>query len=324
MYYNRTISTDLAKLISPDGQLRWLFEFVKSRNDLDFLIQKNKSKECISIYRGLTKILSIQLRGKQSLIKISGDKKYKNLCPELFEEKNSTGLSQDSINRLIDKIASTKTLSGYYENKKEGYHQSIFSRKFGILSQANSDFVILDKEAVIGYKDKNEKDSSFGPVQKKYKLLQEKISKINAAEYGSHLETKSIGNEVDFIGVDKEGNILLVEYKHGINTSGIYLSPLQIGLYYDLFKSFSIEMLKYSLDSMLKQKKSIGLINPLWKQVSFKSIIPVLVISEYNKLSSAKNKFEEIMNICREEHGSQFLRNLKIFNYTQDNGLTDW
>jgi hypothetical protein len=225
---------------------------------------------------------------------------------------------------LIDKITSTRQLARYYDNKKEGYHQSIFSRKFGILSQPDSDFVILDKEAVIGYEHKKEKDELFGPRQKQYKILHEKISKKDAIRYGVHRETKPRGNEVDFIGVDKEGNILLIEYKYRTSTSGIYLSPLQIGLYYDLFTHFSIEQLKFSLNSMLGQKQCIGLINPLWGKVSFKSIIPVLVIAEYNKLSSAKKKFEEIMNICREEHDSQFLSTLRIFNYTQDNGLSDW
>jgi hypothetical protein len=83
MYYDRTISKPLAKLISPDGKLRWLFEFVKSRNDLDFLIQKNKSKECISIYRGLAKILSIQLGGKQGSIKISGNSSVRLIVEQI-------------------------------------------------------------------------------------------------------------------------------------------------------------------------------------------------------------------------------------------------
>ncbi|MCG6535636.1 MAG: hypothetical protein L7F78_13300, partial [Syntrophales bacterium LBB04] len=118
MYYDRTLSPSLANLISPDGQLRWLFEFVKSHNDLDFLLQKNKSKECISVYRGLTRILSIQLSGKQGSIRIFGDKRYKDICPELFGERNCAGLSRDGINQLIDNIASTKNLARYYENKK--------------------------------------------------------------------------------------------------------------------------------------------------------------------------------------------------------------
>ena len=57
MYYNRKISDSLSRLIEPRGELRWLFDFVKSRDDLDFLIGKSSSTEWISVYRGLSRRL---------------------------------------------------------------------------------------------------------------------------------------------------------------------------------------------------------------------------------------------------------------------------
>jgi hypothetical protein len=59
MYYNRKLSDSFSKLLEPYGKLRWLFHLVKKCSDLDFLIGRNRSKEWISIYRGLSRVLTI-------------------------------------------------------------------------------------------------------------------------------------------------------------------------------------------------------------------------------------------------------------------------
>ena len=76
---------------------------------------------------------------------------------------------------------------------------------------------------------------------------------------------------------------------------------------------------------MLKQKKNIGLINPNWAMnENIKSIIPTLIISNYNYKSSAKDKYQEVLQIVRNKEGSEFLENINTYNYTIDNDLTAW
>ncbi|WP_190275743.1 amidase family protein [Thiorhodovibrio frisius] len=138
------------------------------------------------------------------------------------------------------------------------------------------------------------------------------------------MDKKAIGGELDFLALDKQGNLLLIEYKHGSNTSGIYLSPLQIGLYYDLFNQLPRDELKESVSKMLEQKKKIGLINAEWKRPNIKDIVPVLIVSEYSERSLAKTKYQEIMDIARDKKGNSFLENIKTYNYTIQHGLTPW
>ena len=138
------------------------------------------------------------------------------------------------------------------------------------------------------------------------------------------MNKKAIGNELDFLALDKQGNLLLIEYKHGTNTSGIYLSPLQIGMYFDLFNQFPRAELEKSVFEMLEQKKRIGLINPEWNAPDIKDIVPALIVSEYNDRSSAKMKFQEIMDFVKAKKGPSFLKGIKIYNYTIKNGLTAW
>ena len=318
MYYNRVLSPNFAQLLEPGGKLEWLFEFVKNRPDLDLLIGKRKARrgqsngceQWISVYRGLSRCVTIN----PSEI-VDGAEAYKILNPNLY------GKNLDFKNELINLLSiieKDSKFDRYYNNKKEGYFQNEFSRQYGILSDSNSEFVIIDKEAVIGYENEDTKKELLTPQKKKYEDMSKKLSTINPKQYGR--EEKHFGNELDFLALDKNGNILLIEFKHGTNTSGIYLSPLQIGLYYDIFADYHKNHKKEFEDvifEMLKQKQKIGLINPKWQcPKSINKIIPVLVISEYNERSSAKAKYKEIMTICRKEFGNDFLSNIETYNYT--------
>lgn len=231
---------------------------------------------------------------------------------------------KNEIDSLISVVEKDTKFDRYYNNKKEGFYQNELSRKFGICGLQSDDFVIIDKEAVIGYTNITEKNKVYGRIRKGYEELQKSISKNDAKRYGKEIDKKSIGNELDFLAFDKEGNILLIEYKHGTNTSGIYLSPLQIGMYYDLFTEFPKEKLEMAVNEMLEQKKRIGLINPNWKTPKIKKIIPVLIISDYNDKSSAKQKYCEILKFVRGLKGDDFLKNIRTYNYTSQDGLTKW
>jgi hypothetical protein len=330
MYYNRTL-VKLAPLLLKDGKLRWLFEFVKNRSDLDFLVGRNRDSEWISIYRGLSRMITIN-PSNDSHIKLTTAQKYKPILhKEFWENKRSIDEPfENELELLISKIESNKEFDRYYKSQhlitgKEGYYQNELSRKFGICGDENTEFVIVDKEAVIGYDNQQIKDELFSKIRQKYRALQARISFTYAEVFGSNLEKKAMGSELDFLAVDRNGNILLIEYKHGTNTSGIYLSPLQIGLYQDIFTNYPWEKLSDAVTKMLEQKKKMGLINPDWKTIGLSGkIIPVLIISDYNYGSTAKKKFHEILKISRQEFGDYFLKDLQTFNYTTKSGLTPW
>lgn len=328
MYYNRTLSSEFSKLIEPSGKLCWLFKFVKQNKDLDFLIGRNNKQEWISVYRGLTRLLSIHPRKrKPQEIIIDAHDKYKDMFNNLYGKDKDVNINfQYDLSELIRQIRGDTKLERHYDNKKEGYYQNDLSRRYGICGDNGTDFVIIDKEAEIGYENQKEKNELFGPIQKRYKKLQKKISIEDPVKFGKNLEKKPIGKALDFLALDKEGNILLIEFKHGSNTSGIYLSPLQIGLYYDIFNALPRKGLDEAVNAMLVQKQKIGLINPEWKAPkTLKDIIPVLVISEYNYNSCAKSKFDEILQMTRRmKNDEKFLSNLQKFNYTSEKGLCEW
>lgn len=329
MYYNRKIEK-LAYLIEKDGPLRWLFEYVKDNEELDFLVGKNNQKEWISVYRGLSRILTILPCREVGRIKVDAADAYKSLAAkkriDIYGNKEVSDLVIGMLDSLVEIVRNNPRFNRYYQNNKEGHYQNILSRRYGMCGAPNDEFVIVDKEAVIGYASEKEKAKEYSSFHTRYKNLLKAISAKDPQRYGSNLGKKPIGNEVDFLALDRSGNLFIIEYKDGTNTSGIYLSPIQIGLYYDLYNDFSskkTDLFRDSIFSMLKQKQEIGLINPTWpKPHEVKNLIPVLIISEFNKDSAAKDKFLGVMDIARKELGNRvFLKNLRIYDYTLDMGL---
>lgn len=325
MYYKRKISDELSALIEEDGKLRWLFDFVKIREDLDFLIGKNKKTEWISIYRGLSRILTMNFKDDSS-IKIDGADAYKCLCSDLYGVKRFEALHfKDQLELLLQKMEKDDKFNRYYNNKKEGYYQNQLSRRYGLHGQPEDEFVIIDKEAVIGYNNLFEKHAEINKYLPKYQGLLKHLSNIDSKAFGKDLDKKSVGNELDFVALTKNGDILLIEFKHGSNTSGIYLSPIQIGMYYDLFSGIDKDKLKRSIFNMLEQKQKIGLNCPTWKNPSsIGRIIPVLIVADYNERSTAKGKLDQVLDISRKELGTDFLKDLKAYNYVPNLGLTNW
>lgn len=324
MYYDRTLSPSFAALLEKGKELHWLVEYVRKNEDLDFLIGKNDKKQWIFVYRGLTRPIQIVPKAKQYAIK--ADSKYMKMLPSLYGTRDSQNLNFESdFARLLGSIRNDKSLDRYYNNKKEGYYQNAFSRRYGMNGTERDDFVIIDKEVVIGYKDEAEKAKNLVPLQDKYKELQALLEKNNPKLLGNNVSKKSIGNELDFLALDKDGNLLLIEFKDGSNTSGIYMSGLQVGLYYEIFSSYPPTDLQNSIFSMLDQKKKLGLINPNWTAPKFiKQIVPVLIIANYNYKSSAKQTFDIVMQQVKSQFGFNILLNLKTYNFEIGPHITNW
>jgi len=329
MYYQRVIGGDLKGLLLPGGGLHWLYLLVKERKDLDFLVGANKSKKWIYVYQGTTKLLDISM--KRNSANISANPAYLELAQknnlDIYGIKEISDLNfKDDFVRLIPCLSQDSKFRSYYANKKEGYFQNLFSRQFGILSDGSEDFVVVDKEVVIGYANKKVKEIYFGEQRKRFMAINEALSRLDAKIYGSKLSEKALGNELDFLAVNRDGKILLIEFKHGSSTKGIYLSPIQIGLYYYIFheyiKQYKDDFISH-ISSMIKQKKEMGLISQQWPDVTLTTeIIPTLVIAEYNPESSAFVNFKEVLKICRDKLAdNSFLSELIVYEYDKNKKL---
>lgn len=269
MYYDRVMSDDIANLLS--GKYQWIIDFVKGRKDLDFQTGSNKQTSWVSIYRGTSRIFRI-VDNLKGIIYIDAAQKYLELEKDLYDNPSSQLFSS-----LIEKIKTYKspegksvgknTLARYFDNHREGYHQNNISRKYGICGKPETEFIVVDKEAVIGFKNDEIRKTKLDEFSLPYKEISRKILAANESRFPSKLGNANFGNECDFIVLTKSGELILMELKDYQDTQKIYLSPFQISMYCDIFNRYDEESkgaFRETILAMVKQKQELGLLNPLW------------------------------------------------------------
>lgn len=288
MYYDRSMSTNLVKLILKDYQ--WLIDEVIENPELDFQTGSNNNDSWFSVYRGTGRILTIKENGK-----VFAADAYMRLYPSFYKEPNIKGLAT-----LLKLIQKENALGRYYitvdGKKKEGYYQNLISRRYSLFCEPEDDFIIIDKEFVLGYRNDKVKEIISSPIIEKYDSIIRSLSET----YDYCKNIKQSGTECDFVGLTRQGDILLLELKRQDDTKKIYLSPLQAGKYDDLTKEYIkrfTEDFNRDVINMVTQKINMGILTPQWtvpKKLSG-NIVPAVVVGG-NASKEARNRFDIIRN----------------------------
>jgi len=259
--YNRVMSEDFEKELM--SQYAWLIDFVKRHDCLDFQTGANKGKSWFSIYRGTSRILRLSKSGKAP-IKIDADPAYIKLSPNIT---NKELLNSQLLETYLSDINSNTKFERYYVSSKrgprEGFFQNLIARRYTLNLKASDDFVIIDKELVIGF-DKEETKEQWNSdiiteqnsriANARQSLAETKLSEDIKAEYG----------EFDFLAIDKKGNFIIMELKQDDATK-TYLSPIQANYYVLQFQKLlreKRESVCNAVKDMFEQKVRMGMINP--------------------------------------------------------------
>lgn len=256
-YYDRTMEPVIFDQIKEGGQYHWMIQYVKDHPELDFQTGSNRSNSWFSIYRGTSKIIKIKKTGES---KISYEKKYYDLCPEYYENPTKSV----HLNTLLDKLKTDPILSRYYEDestgkKNEGYYQNLIARRYTFLNKPNDEFIIIDKELVIGFKDKETKERILGQINAELKNLLENKFRPSLESLRNNVATTY--GKVDFLGLSWDGDLIIMELK-GDDPRKTFTSPIQVGFYQRLLSQVLEEYsdLYKNIYSMLKQKVDLGLV----------------------------------------------------------------
>ncbi|MCD7710905.1 MAG: hypothetical protein LUI04_06125 [Porphyromonadaceae bacterium] len=297
-YYDRKMSSEIEGFLKKDGKYHWLIDYVKTIHkdkfgnfDLDFQTGSSAGKSWFSIYKGTGRIVTIEKNQKPYYLVVKG----KNKNGKNTYGKKYFSLTKDELDKRISSWDKDVNKERYYttidgKGKKEGYYQTLISRRYSIECEPSDDLLIFDKEFKIGFKDTDTKNDWLDEIKKKWATeIKESINKAPEHNWAIAKEVEEIGEklstECDFIGINKKGDLVLLELKRWEDGTKIYLSPVQLGTYYMLTKKFldkykdTNKMEKVVLE-MLKQKKDLGLINPKWalpKRLSGKIKLAVVV-----------------------------------------------
>ena len=280
-YYSRVMSPDVLARIK--NEFAWLLEYVERHPELDYQTGSNASDSWFSVYRGTGRLFTIK---KDTVL---AHPEYESLCKEFYNHP-----SPETLDCLLLKVTDCEKLGRYFISKgkkKEGYYQNLISRRYSLFCKESDNFIIIDKEYVLGYKDKNTRDKWTDRVKANYRGIVEELQKTD----GFPKEIKLPGTECDFVGLSQDGDVLLFELKRHEDTAKIYLSPMQIGMYDDLTRQYVSKFPKQWEDTILgmtKQKVDLGILKPKWSiptHLSGKVRLAVVVGGDASR--TAKKKF---------------------------------
>jgi len=257
-----------------------------------------REQDKIMVYMGTTRLLVIAIDSNRERLTFSAAQSYSD--PFLSTYKFSIfpkGEITEYLKRTIQKVDSR-----YFQNRKEGYYQNLICYEYGENAKSDSPFIVIDRECVIGYDDTKAKNKYLKPISDKYRRLIAKVKQNDPKTYGTS-KLKNLGNELDLLAVDPEGNLCCIELKHGSNTSGIYWGPFQIAVYKEIFNIQSVQSIFQYIQALIAQKIALGLLptnagSVLDGRDNFNTIRPILGIGAPNP----KSKCFTRMNYLMEKH----------------------
>jgi hypothetical protein len=115
----------------------------------------------------------------------------------------------------------------------------------------------------------------------------------------------SLGNELDILGLDEQGRVLLVELKQASATSGIAWAAAQVSVYRELFERWvrqDPEKAVRTLNDTLRQRRRLGLAGGGdWPIAAPLRLVPVIGIGGGEPSGEAIRRLHMVQDRLRRE-----------------------
>lgn len=298
-------------VLKPREQLNFLISDYKGDFDdssvLDLQIRENNE---LMYYHGTTRLLTVKLKGScEAKIKIrcKASDSYRKLCTCYYDELMHKDWSIGELNKFKESLkkylnfAVKSADDRYYKNKKEGYWQNKICNDFGTYWSKKLNWLIIDREAVIGHADKKNKEIFFKNFKNKYEKVVNNFRQKDPKKWGKPSK-KNFGDELDLLAIGPKKELVCIELKHGDNPSGIYWGLLQVAMYRDSFNA-AISQISDDIINLVNQKIKLELL-PKEAEARipkrFSEVKSMLAIAKPKKRSSCWGKLIEVVNFCPE------------------------
>lgn len=306
MYYRRYLPEEAVRVILKD--YAWLIKYVKMTPELDFQItfnydkigaennktipDKNKGTSRFSLYRGTSRILSFEFSNKCRL-RIDAADSYMQNCSPADDFFSPEGLQKNPISNMdayLKRINSRIDKYGrYYINKDgrvEGFFQNLLNRRYTLTPKPEDDFIIFDREFEFGFSRKDQEKKWNYEASKLIDKLRGEAKRDGVVFNSTYMEKNGF-DEIDGIGINKNGDLIILEVKHPRNQEGIAYGPMQVRYYIEQLRKairdpyFNREFFE-SIMRIVEQKQRMGILSlpQNWvmpKKLSDK-IIPYLIV----------------------------------------------
>ena len=313
-YYDRTMDDSFISKVLNDYP--WLIHFVKNTSELDLQTghDPKQGRSWLSVYRGTGRVLTFASR--RNGYKIDAADAYKRIAPIGFFEHPT----EDSFVEYLSNIREAPNLQPFYESdkgKKEGFYQNLIGRRYTFNTKAEDDFIIIDKEMVVGFKDEVTKTAWNKDIISKIEALIRNLRRDYKGRLPKDISSKY--GEFDFLAMTWDGDIIIMEVKQD-DPKNTYLSPIQVRFYDEQFHKLLKENKDISdnIMKMVQQKVDMGIINvpegrSLPPELSGKIETCVIVGEEESLSPTICDRFRVVRKI--------FLPNMKSYTCESDGTL---
>ena len=208
---------------------------------------------------------------------------------------------KDSYGKYLRSVVKSTNPRFY---RKEGYWSNRLSIDFGLNWDTNKEWLVFDREAVIGFDNQYQKDAFYNLKKEVCGSIESELRRTDEQKWGQIKGQKEFGDELDMLAIGPGKELLCIELKFGENAKGIYWGPLQVSVYRDAFRDTKDDI-GDSLIKLLKQKIKLGLlptaaVERIPKE-GFAKVDAILAIAERNTKSSSWSKMTEVQSRLTEK-----------------------
>jgi hypothetical protein len=315
-YYDRTMDDSFISKVLNDYP--WLIHFVKKTSELDLQTghDPKQGRSWFSVYRGTGRVLTFASR--RNGYKIDAADAYKKIAPTDFFERPT----ENSFVEYLSNIKKASNLKRYYESdqgKKEGFYQNLIGRRYTFNTKAEDDFIIIDKEMVVGFKDEVTKTAWNKDIISNIEALIRNLRRDYKGILPKNISSKY--GEFDFLAMTWDGDIIIMELKQD-DPQKTSLSPIQVKFYDEQFHKLLKENKDISdnIMKMVQQKVDMGIIivpegRSLPQKLSGKIETCVIVGEEKSLSPTICDRFRVVRKI--------FLPNMKSYTCESDGTLVN-
>ncbi len=320
MTYDRTVDDDFKDLLGPGGTLhgiatdpgRVLDRKTNRVVQLDLQLRCNNE---VHIYAGLTKLLTLRLSDRRMIVRAHST--YENRYEEVLKTTGS-GLRPIFGSYALNEL---KDFEGRYRDyietiaidtrwlAREGFWQAWLAWRYGRKFAHNDPFVVIDAQAVIEFgkgksRNKTEFINELNRNESKRLSCAFKDPRISnlapKMSASTSILARQFGDELDLLGVTRDGDLALIEVKSGHDAKGVYLSPFQLGVYETLWNSIADQgrvRLRDAVNRLIEQKIEIGLLPSIPAIPHLRDdfqIVPILAVGDPNFRSASWARMDSL------------------------------
>lgn len=313
MLYERSPSVDFRNLLKPSGPLNFLVSGFHDwvPNDPRALDPQFRKDDTLSFYHGLTSLMQVGLisqNGADQHVLLTADKAYSGArhYKLLMKEWPISSSTVADLKQLIPEYMSSaadSALDRYYKNQKEGFWQNQLSLSFGFHWKPGMDWLVVDREAMISYKEVEIQDRPEDAIRKEYQKVRDHLQNQDPITWGQP-QNRSFGNKLDFLALGPTGELWCLELKHGADTGKIYWAQLQVATYRDLWRQ-AADTLLAEIRNLVEAKVEVGLLpKEALQRVpgtsdGFRCVLAAVVVAAPNEQSQCWQLSKEVLNAAQ-------------------------